>query len=213
MDNFLKLASSRRSIRKFMETEVPDEDIRYFINAAVSAPSGCNSQCWRFVAIKNKEVISKLETAVIKETEELLAAKKEELSEDYLSSKRKMVSFFKNAPLVIAVFMTKAQYYDQCFISVLEGQGYDKEKIMDLFANFDILSIGAAVQNLLLAVHEKGYGACWMNEPAIAGVEVNRILEVPSDVRFMSLIPIGLPAYTPKEKNMKDLSEVFSIVK
>jgi nitroreductase len=60
--------------------------------------------------------------------------------------------------------------------------------------------------------HEKGYGACWMNEPAIAEAEINRILSVPPEERLISLIPVGYPAYTPRAKEMKDLTEVFRVV-
>ena len=210
MNDFLELASGRRSIRKYESKDIPDEDVKYFIKAAVTAPSGCNSQCWRFVAIKDKAVMESLAQAVISKTEELLAARKDLITEQYISSKKRMVSFFVNAPLVIAVFMTHLEYYDRIEISALEAQGYDHEGVMKLFAYPDILSIGAAVQNLLLAVHEKGYGACWMNEPAIAGEEINKILGVPAGQRFMSLIPIGYPSYILRNKEMKPLSEVFA---
>ena len=188
------------------------EDIEYFINAATSAPSGCNSQCWRFVAIRDINIINRLETAVIKKAENILEFKRNELSQNYLSSKGKMISFFAKAPLVIAVFMTKADFYDQIFISALKAHGYDDDGIMKLFANYDLLSIGAAIQNLLLAIHEKGYGACWMNEPAIAAAEINEILNEPLEHRFISLVPVGIPAYTPQQKKMKDIDEVFSII-
>lgn len=212
MNSFLDLASTRRSIRKYEDREIPDEDIEYFIKAAVSAPSGCNSQCWKFVAIRDNTTVDRIAQAVIKSMEELLSVKKDELTEQYLSSKRKIISFFTNAPLVIAVFMTHLEFYDPMVIDALEEQGYDYEGIMKLFAWPDVLSIGAAVQNLLLAVHEKGYGACWMNEPAIAGKEINRILNIPAGHKFISLIPVGYPAYTPKNKDIKDLGDVFTII-
>lgn len=212
MNNFLELASSRRSIRKFQDTIVPAEDIEYFIKAAVNAPSGCNSQCWRFVAIRDRDIIRRIEEAVITKIEQILEFHKKELTESYLTSKRKMAGFFTKAPLVIAVFMTNANYYDKVFISSLKEQGYDDEGIMKLLGNFDILSVGAAIQNMLLAIHEKGYGACWMNEPAIAGLEINKILSIPAEQKFISLIPVGLPAYTPRSKKMKEMSEVFSTI-
>ena len=212
MGSFLDLASGRRSIRKYENRDIPDADVEHFIKAAVTAPSGCNSQCWRFVAVKDKVIMENLAQAVIRKTEELLAARKDLLTEQYISSKKRMLSFFMDAPLVIAVFMTYLEYYDRIEISALEAQGYDHEGIMKLFAYPDVLSIGAAVQNLLLAVHEKGYGACWMNEPAIAGEEINKILEIPAGNRFMSLIPIGFPSYIPRNKEMKPLSEVYNII-
>jgi nitroreductase len=212
MNTFLDLSLSRRSIRKFEEREIPDQDLEYFIQAAVSAPSGCNSQCWRFIAVKDRETITRIETAVIQKTEAVLAVKRHELTAEYLTAKRKAAGFFAKAPLAIAVFMTKAKFFDPILIAALKEQGYDEENIIKLYANYDLLSVGAAIQNMLLAIHEKGYGACWMNEPAIAGAEINRILGVPPDERFISLIPVGYPAYTPRTKAMKNLAEVFSVV-
>ncbi len=212
MANFLDLALSRRSIRKFEEKQIPDQDLEYFIQAAVSAPSGCNSQCWRFLAIKDQNLITQIQTAVIQKTEALLAVKHDELSEEYLTAKRKAVGFFAKAPLIIAVFMTKVKFFDPTLMDALKAQGYDEESIIRLYANYDLLSVGAAIENMLLAIHEKGYGACWMNEPAIAGAEINRILSVPPDERFISLIPVGYKAYTPRPKEMKDLAKVFSVV-
>lgn len=212
MNNFLDLASTRRSIRKYQDKDIPNEDIQYFIDAAVSAPSGCNSQCWKFIAIKDRDIINKIESAVLAKVESILEIKKDEIPQDYISSKNKMVSFFKKAPVIIAVFMTKAEFYDPIFISALKEHGYNDHDIMNLFANYDLLSIGAAIQNMLLAIHEKGYGACWMNEPAIAGKEINEVLGVSPEQKFISIIPIGIPAYTPKNKAMKDMNEVFSII-
>jgi nitroreductase len=203
---------SRRSIRKFQDQEIPVEDIEYFIKAATYAPSGCNSQCWKFIAIKDRGMIKKIENIVINKVDDILMEKAKELPQGYLASKRKMVSFFAKAPVVIAVFMTEARFYDETFISVLKEQGHDNKSIMDIFANYDILSIGAAIQNMLLAIHEKGYGACWMNEPAIAGKDINEVLGISLDKRFISLIPVGIPAYTPREKKIKSMDEVFSIV-
>lgn len=211
-NSFLNLASTRRSIRKYEESDVPLEDIEYFIRAAVQAPSGCNSQCWKFIAIKDREIINRISESVIRKVESILEIKGDELSQEYLSSKRKAVSFFSKAPVIIAAFMTGIQHYDPTFMSALRDRGYTEDDIMKLYGHYDVLSMGAAIQNMLLAVHEKGYGACWMNDPTLAGEELNEILKVPSDHKFISLIPIGFPAYVPRNKKMKEFSEVFSIL-
>lgn len=212
MDSFLEFASSRRSIRKFEDRDIPDADIEYFIKAAVTAPSGCNSQCWKFVAIRDKLIINRIAEAVTKRMEELLAVSSDGLTEQYYTSKRKMISFFAKAPVVIAVFMTHLEYYDPQVTAALEARGLGYKERMEFFAHPDVLSIGAAIQNLLLAVQEKGYGACWMNEPAVAGVEIGDILGEPAEHKFMSLIPVGVPAYAPRGKKMKDFNEIFEII-
>lgn len=212
MSDFLSLASARRSIRKYEERNVSREDLEYFIKAAVTAPSGCNSQCWKFVAVRDKDTIRRMGKAAVDKMEELLQEKRQGVTEQYLNSKRKMVSFFMNAPVVIAVFMTHLEYYDPTVIEALEAKGCGYEDIMKFFAYPDVLSIGAAIQNLLLAVQEKGYGACWMNEPAVAAEEITRILGEPAEHKLISLVPVGWPAYTPRGKELKLMQEVFRIV-
>lgn len=210
MKDFYDLAVQRRSVRKYESKDIPNEDIEYFIKAAVTAPSGCNSQCWEFIAVKNKSIINKLAEAVevgCKSFYEPL-----NLDYEYIENKAKAATFFKNAPLVIAVFMTEFIFYDPKTVEAFRKKGYDHSSMMSEMSYPDVLSVGAAVQNLLLAVHEKGYGACWMNEPTIAGAKINKILGLPEEYKFMSLIPIGVPAYTPRNKAMKDMHEVFKII-
>ena len=50
----------RRSIRKYTQTEVPDELIKKLLEAGMSAPSAGNQRPWHFVVIKDKETLAKL---------------------------------------------------------------------------------------------------------------------------------------------------------
>jgi nitroreductase len=212
MTDFSTLARGRRSIRKYEDKDIPNHEIEELIQIAVTAPSGCNSQCWRFVAVKDRAVIKQIETAVVDKIDEILHAKKKDLSEDYLTSRKKAATFFTKAPVVLAVFMTKYEFYDQILTSALNEQGFNNDDITKLYTQPDLLSVGAAIQNLLLAAHERGYGACWTNEAGIAGVKINEILGEPPEHKFISLIPIGVPAYTPREKKMKEIKEIFSVI-
>lgn len=81
-----------------------------------------------------------------------------------------------------------------------------------MLGNPDILSIGAAVENLLLKAVEMGLGACWMNDPVVAEAEIKAELGVPDEYRLMSAIPVGKPAYTPREKPMKPMDEILKII-
>jgi nitroreductase len=210
MAEFSTLALTRRSIRKFQERDIPLSEIEDFIKIAVSAPSGCNSQCWKFIAIKDKTILEQIAEAAMQKITEIIAVLQPAPPAEYLVSKRKAVSLFTKAPVVVAVFLTDYQYYDPVLESAFKAQGFNNQAMMKFFACPDILSIGAAVQNLLLAIHEKGYGACWMNEPAIAGTEINKILKIPLEYQFMSIIPVGFPAYTPREKKLKEFREIYA---
>lgn len=69
-----------------------------------------------------------------------------------------------------------------------------------------LLDAAAAVQNLLLAVHALGLGACWIG--AFNDEAVSKILNLPRGVRPIAIIPIGYPnqkPLTPPRMNLKDV--------
>jgi len=51
---------NRKSIRRYLETPVEKEKIEELLEAAILAPSAANRQCWRFVAVTDKEIIAGL---------------------------------------------------------------------------------------------------------------------------------------------------------
>jgi nitroreductase len=57
---FIDVIMSRTSVRTYRDTPVEDEKINYVLDCARRAPSWENSQCWRFIVVKNKDTISKL---------------------------------------------------------------------------------------------------------------------------------------------------------
>ena len=59
----LDLINSRKSVRKYSNTDISDENLRKILEAGRLAPSWMNVQCWKFILIKsgeNKELLSKL---------------------------------------------------------------------------------------------------------------------------------------------------------
>ena len=57
---FTDVINKRRSTRKYRDKEISKEIIKKIINAARLAPSGMNSQPWRFVVIQNKGSLKKI---------------------------------------------------------------------------------------------------------------------------------------------------------
>jgi nitroreductase len=48
----------RRSVRKFTDYYVTDDDIRELIDAAHNAPSWANTQVWEFIVVRERELIT-----------------------------------------------------------------------------------------------------------------------------------------------------------
>lgn len=53
---------NRRSIRKYTDEPVTDEDIRKILEAAMMAPSAGNQQPWQFIVVRDKDALRKIET-------------------------------------------------------------------------------------------------------------------------------------------------------
>jgi len=55
---------TRRSIRKFKPgAEVTDEQIRILLEAAMLAPSACNTRPWEFIVVKDREKLDRIRKA------------------------------------------------------------------------------------------------------------------------------------------------------
>ncbi len=53
----------RKSVRKYTNEDVKEEDLNYILRAAMSAPTARNTRCWSFIVIKDKETHKKIAAA------------------------------------------------------------------------------------------------------------------------------------------------------
>ncbi|NLP36083.1 MAG: nitroreductase family protein [Firmicutes bacterium] len=60
MNETLNVIKSRRSIRKFTEKQLQEEDLQAILEAALFAPSAGNAQPWHFTVVQNKALIDEL---------------------------------------------------------------------------------------------------------------------------------------------------------
>lgn len=61
--NLLELISNRKSVRKYLDKPISDEDLRTILEAGRLAPSWMNVQSWKFILVKsqeNKDLLSEL---------------------------------------------------------------------------------------------------------------------------------------------------------
>lgn len=52
--------ANRRSVRKFTEHYVTDDEIKEILNAARLAPSWANTQVWSFIVVRDREIIGQV---------------------------------------------------------------------------------------------------------------------------------------------------------
>jgi nitroreductase len=50
----------RRSVRKYLKKDIPDELITELLKAAMAAPSACAKDPWRFIVVKKRDSLTKI---------------------------------------------------------------------------------------------------------------------------------------------------------
>lgn len=60
MENFSDLITKRRSMRKFTEEELTQEEVVSLLKAALMSPTSKRTNCWQFIAVDDKETLAKL---------------------------------------------------------------------------------------------------------------------------------------------------------
>ena len=64
---FMEVVRSRRSIRKYIPKDIPEDKLANILEAARLAPSGGNRQPWKFIVIKEKDMKVKVAEACSKQ--------------------------------------------------------------------------------------------------------------------------------------------------
>jgi len=199
---------SRRSIRRFKQDPVPDEDIKKILEAGKLAPSASNAQPWSFIVIKDKALLRKMADAVREMVDRMAPyAGSEQEAQRLAAYKSNYYVFFENAPAVIAVLMEP-----YASTGLLARMGYNEKEAMRLRPDPGLQSVSAAIQNMLLAIHALGYGSCWMTGPLVAQEAFEKLLGYGKERFIAALLPVGVPDENPVARNRKPLDEISKMI-
>lgn len=140
---FYQLVNKRRTVRDYIDKDVPEEIIANAIKAANTAPSGANHQPWHFVAVKNPEIKRKIREAAEVEEYNFYKGKPNEEWLDALShiGTDEHKPFLETAPWLIAVFIEKHGFHED---GSIKKNYYTME------------SVGLATGLLITALHNAG---------------------------------------------------------
>lgn len=174
--------TSRRSIRRYLPTPVPTEWIETLLTAAIWAPSAHNRQPWRFVVMTETAVKIRLATAMGEKLRADLLADNQ--PETFIAKEvGRSYDRLTNAPVLILLCLSMVD-----MDSYPDPVRQQNERLMA------VQSCAMAGQNLLLAAHALGLGACWLCAPLFCPEVVQQTLALPLDWEGQSLITVGFPA-------------------
>lgn len=203
------LIKERKSVREYLEKNIPDADLRTILEAGHLAPSWMNSQPWRFILVKNPE------------TKALLSE---------LSGNQPHV---KTADALIVCVADKNAWSKEEFGEVLAGRGIGeagREKIFSIPMFYPVLlgeeilltrtveQVTYAVSYMMLQAKELGVDSCIIgaiqNEATVIKNEelfkkVKETLNLKPGQVLITIITLGYEKEpTPNKKLRKDFNKV-----
>lgn len=190
---FAELVEKRVSVRRFKPDPVAPAHVREMVRLAGLAPSPNNQQPWRFIAVTRKPLLRAMADAVRARLHELLVGQASEDARRAAQRVEWFSTFFADAPLVVAV---TRQPYESVIARALAGSSLSAADINAMRGYPDVQSIGAAVEHLLLAATDLGYGSCWLSGPLIAREALESLLGIEAPKQLAALIAIGVPDTT-----------------
>lgn len=210
-----KAITDRRSIRKYLSKDVPDELLMEAFELARWAPSGGNFQSWKFLVVKNRKIINEVADAFQEKVDTFTNWPEAEEYRETAENYRKNAAFFREAPVLIVALSCG---YKSVADLILSKKGEKDPLAMQMIQNrrlapTSVQQIGGFVVHLLLVLHSLGLGTCWMSGPLIAKGEIEEILEVPGGEDVVACIPVGYPAESPSAKPKKTVDELVVFVR
>jgi nitroreductase len=185
----MEAIQARRSIRKFKDDPVPEDEIREILHAATLAPSGKNRQPWHFVVVQGEpraEMVRTMQAGIDKLQEQGVETGSAEWT----------VKVMAQAPATIFVFDRLVSPWED-----------EEREFVDFLGDIvDVQSIGAAIQTMLLAATDRGLGTLWICDVFFAYPELCEWLD--EEHLMIAAISVGYPDEAPDSRPRKSVDEV-----
>ena len=177
----LEAIATRRSVRRFASREVPQAVFRELIAAAGAAPAPHHGRPWRFAEVR-RQTRPRLVEAMAAAWRAAAAADgvPDSRIEAAVRRSRKQVA---DAPLLLLACLELAS-----------ARPWPDERRRAAERDMYVQSLGAALQNLLLAAHARGLGGYLKGAPLFCPAAVAEALALPDGWQPAFLVLLGYPA-------------------
>lgn len=190
----------RRSIRKYKTKDVSDEIIYELIDSARLAPSGCNSQPWRFKIVRDAETKKQLEVAAHNQ------------------------KFVSDAPVVLVCCLDVKGYLDgtvsglqdleannvidkQIYATLIEHAADSRKQRAEDVISRTSFNVAIAIEHIVLRALDFGLGTCWVR--LVDGRQVRKIFDWDENISVIALLPIGYPDEDPAPRKRLPLENIL----
>jgi coenzyme F420-0:L-glutamate ligase/coenzyme F420-1:gamma-L-glutamate ligase len=182
---------ARRTIRAFTAEPVDGQAVRRAVATALTAPAPHHSQPWRFVILESAQA----RTALLDAMREAWIAdlRHDGFTQEQIVRRIRRGEPLRNAPLIVV----------PCLVTDAAHEYPDERRAAAEQAMFTV-SMGAAVQNLLIALAVEGIGSAWISSTLFCQDVAARAMDLPDGWRPMGAIAVGHAAEQARPRPPRD---------
>jgi len=182
---------ARRTIRAFTAEPVDAGVVRRAVATALTAPAPHHSEPWRFVILETAAARAALVDAMREAWTADLRG--DGFTPEQITRRLRRGDVLRLAPLIIV----------PCLVTDAAHEYPDERRNRSEQAMFTV-SMGAAVQNLLVALAVDGLGSAWISSTLFCQDVAVRAMDLPEGWRPMGAIAVGHPAEQARPRPPRD---------
>jgi coenzyme F420-0:L-glutamate ligase/coenzyme F420-1:gamma-L-glutamate ligase len=182
---------ARRTVRSFTAQPVDPAAVSRAIEAALTAPAPHHSAPWRFVIVSSPAARTSLLDAM--HDAWVADLRGDGFTEEQIGRRTRRGLPLRDAPLIVVPCLELSAAHD-----------YPDDRRSQAERDMFTVSMGAAVQNFLVALAVENLGSAWISSTLFCQDVAARALDLPPGWRPMGTVAIGHPAATPPSRPPRD---------
>ena len=185
---------ARRTVREFTGEAVDVAAVHRAIGTALTAPAPHHSTPWRFAVLESPGARLRLCDAMLEAW--VADLRRDGFTEEQIARRIRRGEPLRRAPLIVV----------PCLVTEA-AHGYPDQRRARAERDMFVVSMGAAVQNFLIALAVEGLGSCWISSTLFCQDVAAAAMGLPDGWQPMGAVGIGHPAAEPSPRPPRDPAE------
>jgi len=204
----LDVIQTRRSIREgFIDKPVPDDVIAEIIQSGLTAPSSKNAQPWRIHVVHRGDLLDSIADDVQSAKD---AGRYMPINPATGEARQWSSTVSESAQVIrevgVGIFVENVGAFSGGRRNVVgANEAYRNSAVTGY--SFEMVGLGAMVQNMWLSAHAQGLGGVFMGDVGVAETEIQARLGFDGDL--VGVLALGYTEQLPYEKQLRSDTVVF----